>query len=677
MHTKYPLLRLFISYAIGLLLSSQNYIAIDPVFLEIFCVVAFVFLFWFTRKNDFKVLKKLTLVWYILFLITGLLNTSVRDSVQVFGNSNHYFLKVLERPIEKQRSYSAKAKILSNDEISFAPTYTLVYFEKSPNVKELLPGDLIEAFSKPSEVEGSKNPKEFDYKAYLELLNIHSRFYLKQDKWLIVKKESGLRRASTIIQYHFSTIIQSFGFPEKETAVLQALLIGNRIALSDELTESYASAGAMHVLAVSGLHVGILMLVLINISKPLILLKHGRFIQGCVVVLGIWSYAFITGLSPSVLRAATMFTFIYLGRFAKRDVGIYNALLASAFFLLILQPNLIFQVGFQLSYAAVLGILFIQPKLYGLIAKPRNVLLDRAWVITCVSFAAQIATFPFSIYYFHQFPLLFLFSNLVVIIVTYLIMVVGLLFLVLGATGMFNPILFQPLYWLVWIMNYSVEKIQDIPNSVVFELSINRVELVLLYLIIVFMSVGLAQKSFKLFSSALAILIVFSVFNVWENRHLEKSSELTFYSVGRNTVIEFRQGKEAVLFGDSVFLSNTSKMQFHVMHNLWSQNLKTVKQVYVESEHEIGSSYLYRDKIIFIDALNIRLLDRNSQINEFRRNEIVLLTSNHEIEKGAKQVIVTASVSRSVKEKWKEHYQDSFVDLADGYYSIPLNGNEN
>ena len=167
-------------------------------------------------------------------------------------------------------------------------------------------------------------------------------------------------------------------------------------------TASYASAGAMHVLAVSGLHVGILLLVLLNISKPLDHLKHGKYIRVVIVILGIWSYAFITGLSPSVLRAATMFTFVYLGRFGKRDVSIYNGLLASAFFLLMLQPNLIFQVGFQLSYAAVLGILYLQPKFYGLISKPRIKIVDKAWAITCVSFAAQIATFPFSIYYFLQ-----------------------------------------------------------------------------------------------------------------------------------------------------------------------------------------------------------------------------------------------------------------------------------
>lgn len=640
--------------------------------LLVFLSVVMLVLFWFTVRNRFKLLNALTPVWYILFLVGGFLNTQIRDTTYELNSAKRYYLEILERPIEKQRSFSAKAKILSNEELSFGRVYAVVYFEKVPNVKALLPGDRIEVSSMPSEIEGPKNPKEFDYKGYLELLNIHSRFYLKQEDWILVKEGNGLKRISSKIQFYFSGIIKKFGFPEEETEVLQALLIGNRMELSDELTANYASAGAMHVLAVSGLHVGILMLVLLNISKPLLLFKQGKYIQGTIVLAGIWSYAFITGLSPSVMRASTMFTFIYLGRFGKRDISIYNGLLASAFFLLLLEPNLIFQVGFQLSYAAVLGILYLQPKLYNLITKPKNVILEKAWAITCVSFAAQIATFPFSIYYFHQFPLLFLFSNLIVILVTYLIMVIGLLFLLLGSLGVFIPVLFNPLHYLVWIMNHSVQLIHDIPNSVVYELSIERFELVLLYLIIASMSIGLAQKEFIFLSGSLLCLLTLSIFNIWENKRLEQTSEVTFYSVRSNTAIELRNGREAVLLADSAFLSNASKMQFHVLHNLWSQNLKSVEHVQIESENTLGANYVQRNKTIFLNGIDLRILDKKDHQLKLTRKDIVLLKANQEVLEGAKQVIVTSQVSASVKEKWEQHYQDAFVDLEEGSLSFQL-----
>ena len=673
MLTKYPLFRLFLFYALGVLISGYNLYAVKFTYLLAFFSIILGFLFLFVLRNDFRKLKRLAPFWYILFLIGGFLNTSVRDSIQMFGDSNYYYLELLERPIEKQRSFSAKAKILSNNKTSVRPTNTLLYFEKSAGVKDLLPGDKIELFSKPSEIIGPKNPNEFDYRAYLELLNIHSRFYIKQKDWLLAEPGSGLKRTSVKIQFHFNEVIQNFGFPEKESAVLQALLIGNRFALSDELTASYASAGAMHVLAVSGLHVGILLFVLLNISKPLLLLRYGKLVQGIIVVVGIWSYAFITGLSPSVMRATTMFTFIYLGRFGKRDVSIYNALLASAFFLLLLQPNLIFQVGFQLSYAAVLGILYLQPKFYSLIPKPKNIILDKVWAITCVSFAAQLATFPFSIYYFHQFPLLFLFSNLIVIVVTYAIMVFGLFFLFIGSIGVFVPVTYNPLHYLVWVMNYSVQFIQGIPNSVVYELSIVRLELILLYITITLMSIGLVQKSFKLLSSALAFLLILLTFNVWENKQLEHSSELTFYSVGNNTAIGFRRGKEAVLFADSTFLMNESKMKFHIMHHLWSQNLKDLKLVSLESEFELGTNEMYRNKTLYLENQKVRIVDSAFNQSEFNQDDIVVLTSNTKVLNGAMKVIASSRTTSSNKLKWKEYYSDAFVDLDEGFYSISLN----
>lgn len=626
--------------------------------------------------NRFKLLNALTPIWYILFLVGGFLNTQIRDMAYELNNAEHYYLEILERPIEKQKSYSAKAKVLADDHSGFGRVYALVYFEKEANVRALLPGDRLEVSSMPTEIEGPKNPKAFDYKDYLELLNIHSRFYLKKEDWILVKQGYGLKRVSSKMQQYLGGVIQKFGFPEKETEVLQALLIGNRMELSEELRANYASAGAMHVLAVSGLHVGILMLVLLHISKPLLPVKYGNYIQGTIVLAGIWSYAFITGLSPSVLRASTMFTFIYLGRFVNRDVSIYNALLASAFFLLLFQPNLIFQVGFQLSYAAVLGILYLQPKLYSLIAKPKNIILEKAWVITCVSFAAQIATSPFSIYYFHQFPLLFLFSNLIVILVTYLIMVIGLFFLLLGSMGVFIPLLFNPLYYLVWIMNHSVKWIHNIPNSVVYELSIERFELVLLYLIIVLMSVGLVRKKITFLFGSLFGLMAFSIFNIFENKRIEQTSEVTFYSVKNNTAIEFRNGKEAALFADSAFFGNVSKMQFYVLHNLWSQNLHSTEHVYLESDSSLGENHLYINETIFLEGVNIRIIDKHHHQFKLTTKDIVLLRTNQDVVEGAKKVIATSGVSVTVKEKWKQHYKDAFIDLVEGSHSLPLKRGE-
>ena len=574
-------------------------------------------LLFFVLLRRYKSLRHLVLAWYVLFFLGGLLNTAFRHVDDHTNTKGPFYIELQERPIEKTNSYSAKAQIISDSSRSFSENYTLVYFEKDERLAHLLPGDQLEIFNDLQEVQPPKNPKEFDYQSYLELLNIQTRVYLKTEQWQKISTVWSLRRSSARIQSRFNRIIKDFDFGKEQTAVLQALLIGNRFALSDELTASYASAGAMHVLAVSGLHVGILLFVLLHLSKPLLKWNRGKTAQVVFVLLGIWSYAFVTGLSPSVLRASTMFTFIFLGRYAKRDVGIYNALLTSAFFLLLLQPNLIFQVGFQLSYAAVLGIVYLQPKFYALLPQSRFWLVDKAWAITSVSVAAQIATFPLSIYYFHQFPLLFLFSNLVVIVVTYAIMGIGLVSLLLGGAGLFISPEFHPLNFLVSFMNTTVEWIQAIPNSVVFELSIERFELVLLYAIILTVAFGLVQRHFKFLSIGLVLFAAFTALNIYENHEMDKSREITFFSVEKSVALQIRQGREAVLLADPAILENPSKMQFHINQYLWSQNLKKLSFVALNETKNQTASVLYRAPFIYLsDGRAIALVNGSQNLKE-------------------------------------------------------------
>ena len=208
------------------------------------------------------------------------------------------------------------------------------------------------------------------------------------------------------------------GVEGKQLKVASALLLGYRENLDKELVKSYASAGAMHVLAVSGLHVGILYLLLTRIFsflKKVKKVKNGKFILTILIVSFLWFYAIMTGLSASVMRATTMFSFIVIGNeLLNRKTSIYNTLAVSAIILMIINPFIVYQVGFQLSYVAVVGIVYLQPKLNRLFYS-RYKLVRGVWAITCVSLAAQIATFPLSLHYFHQFSTYFFISNLIVI----------------------------------------------------------------------------------------------------------------------------------------------------------------------------------------------------------------------------------------------------------------------
>ena len=208
-------------------------------------------------------------------------------------------------------------------------------------------------------------------------------------------------------------------------------MLGQRQDISKEIYNSYTQAGAIHILAVSGLHVGIILLLLNFIFKPLIYFKNGNYIKLIVIVLILWSYAVIAGLSASVVRAVTMFTAVAIGMHLKRPTNVYNTLTISAFFLLLFKPMFLFDVGFQLSYLAVLAIVIIQPMLEKL-WKPKFKLIDFFWKIFTVTIAAQFGIIPVSLYYFHQFPGLFFLSNLVIIPCLGFILGFGILIIILG-----------------------------------------------------------------------------------------------------------------------------------------------------------------------------------------------------------------------------------------------------
>jgi competence protein ComEC len=360
-----------------------------------------------------------------------------------------------------------------------------LYVPKDSMYQTSLPGDKILFNARLNLIPPPKNPHEFDYRNYLHLHQVYAQGYTTDAKIITTEKWSIMRWASSF-RAELLMLIDEMNLEADEKAIASALLLGYRHFITDETIQAFAGAGAMHVLAVSGLHVGILYMVVafflkVDRRKP----HKNNWRKVLVIIAIIWMYAILTGLSPSVTRAAVMFTFLAVGGLMKRKTSSIQAIIASAMVLLAFNPNYLFEVGFQLSYAAVFGIIYLQPKIYRLIPRIPNRMLDYAWQITAVSIAAQAATFPLSVYYFHQFPLLFVFSNLFVIPLAFLTMGYGLFVLIVSIfTGVLSWLIW-PLKGLLWLMINGVGLIEEIPHAVVTQLWIGRVEIIL-YLILIF-----------------------------------------------------------------------------------------------------------------------------------------------------------------------------------------------
>jgi competence protein ComEC len=249
------------------------------------------------------------------------------------------------------------------------------------------------------------NPNLFDYGKYLENQEIYAQVYARQV--VVGEYESGLWAGFSNFRENIISNLGQSKISKEELNVLNALILGQQQDISPEILKDYQYAGAVHVLSVSGLHVGFILLFITFLLKPLGNSRKVSLLKLVIVILSLWAFAVLTGLSPSIIRSAFMFSFFAIGTHLRRTVNIYHTLLVSMLLILLLKPSFLFDVGFQLSYLALFFILWLQPILSNT-WEPKNKIIKYFWDIITVSFAAQIGAMPLSIYYFHQFPGLFL-----------------------------------------------------------------------------------------------------------------------------------------------------------------------------------------------------------------------------------------------------------------------------
>jgi competence protein ComEC len=357
-------------------------------------------------------------------------------------------IEINSQPRETARSVSFKGRIWDHKAEAYADLQ--FYVAKDTGALQLQRGQIIAARFKAQRLESKADPYQFNYAAYLANQGIRYRAYIAPSKWQLldsIGRRGLLWQAERARRYLVQQIDQTSLEPQA-ARILKALLLGERSDLPDELREAYAAAGIMHILAVSGMHVGILFLLLRYLLFPLRWSPRLAKVEVLIMLLALWSYAFLTGLSASVVRAATMFSFISLGRLSQRQTNVYNTLLASLLFLLLYRPSYLFDLGFQLSYLAVFGIVWLyQPLMKPFERKPAPL----RWLmsIIVVSIAAQSFTTAPSLYYFHRFPGLFLLSNILVVPLVLINMYTGVTFLIFSLAGL-------PSQWLIQILELSL-----------------------------------------------------------------------------------------------------------------------------------------------------------------------------------------------------------------------------
>ncbi len=410
-------------------------------------------------------------------------------------------------------------------------------------------GDLLLIKSKYAEIEPPYNPSEFNYKKFLSFQQLHHQSFIDQRQIKKIGENRGNPIKSFALKFreHQLQKFKSYIHEKDAQAVASTLILGYRTDLSQDILEAYSKTGTMHVLSVSGMHVAILVLLLNFILKFLDKSAQTRIAKTIFIIAMVWFYALITGLAPSVVRASIMLSLVLIAQASAKKVNIFNVIAIAAFILLLIDPFNLTNVGFQLSFIAVAGLIYIQPLIYNLY-DPENKMLKYIWSIVSVSIAAQLSTAPISLYYFHQFPIYFIISNLFIMLPAVFIMYTGVSLLLLSWIIPIARFLGFILNEVIDFTNAGLSCIEEIPHANITQIWLSIFELFLFYVaLFLLLSSKKRKRNLKLAFFILGMLVIQLSFK--ELKYIQQR-QVTFFSLRKNSAVALIKGRTAVLLTD-------------------------------------------------------------------------------------------------------------------------------
>ncbi len=641
---------------VGILIG--NWFSFDPIqlaFVVLFLLLALSFLF-IHSKEQFYPSIVFSLVVFLISIFIGISAITFKNQANQelhYSNSSSFSMnkpmlvsiqiRAVLKPSINYSKYEANVVQLNSKK---AIGRVLVQIRKDSIVKPFQVDDSMLIKSSFLSIQKPLNPYGFNYKSYLQKQQIHHQIYVNNGQYLVLqKKSSSIRGIAAIIRTSINKSLKANGFKNDELAVINALLLGQKNTVTRELLNSYAGAGAIHILAVSGLHVGIILLLLTFLLKPLHYFKHGKLMATLLIIVLLWIYAIIAGLSPSVVRAVTMFTALTVGMQLIKRSNVYQTLVISMFFLLLFNPYYLFEVGFQLSYLAVFSIVWIQPMLYRF-WKPKFWLPKKMWQLFTVSLAAQLGVLPLSLYYFHQFPGLFFLSNLVIIPFLGVILIVGILVISLSVIEMLPQFVAESYSFIIQQMNGFVSWISAQDLFIIQNISFSLLMMLAFYNFIVVSVKWFEKKRFYRFVLLLISVIIIQSIVIFEKYTLESSEEFIIFNSRKSTILGIRKGSNFLVNATDTLVQNEYVLKPYLIESKTGEDLRITS---------LKNSYKFKNEtILVVDSLGIYdfktikpsmvLLQNSPKVNLER-----LLKKMH-----PKLIIVDGSNYKSYVKSWEQ-----------------------
>ena len=670
-----PFIRIILPLMAGIFFQWNMPLGKQSIFYLLIFFSASFFLFYYLslsvrfRFRFFQTGLILALIFLMGMLITW--NRDLRNHNNWYGNNvvlkDKLVVLINEPLIEKENSFKTIAlvkQVVTNKEVKSVKGRMLLYFKKESGVVNLHYGDLI-LINKPFQtINKSGNPGEFDNQRYQSFLQIYHQIYLSAADYVKLP----LQEYSHLDQFIFSlkdytiNVLQKYFKEVKTLGIAEALLIGYKNDLDKDLVQAYSNTGVVHIIAISGLHLGLIYMVLLWLFNCIPVVNKSNILKSISVVSCLWIFSLLTGASASVLRSAVMFTCIIIGRLFQKKSSIYNSLAASAFILLCYNPYFLWDVGFQLSYLAIIGIISLQKPIHHLLLV-KSFLPKKIWEMTAITIAAQIVTFPICLFYFHQFPNLFLLTNLMAVPLSTIILFaeIGLVcFSWFSFLGKYLAIITEQL---IILLNGVIEFLNKIPFSVTKNIYSDEYSTIFLYGIVIFFIYGLMLKNKKHLKAAFFFVTIFSAVQSAANYKIQHQKKLVVYQFPHKQSIDFIFQNQFYFFGDS---------------NL---NMKSKRQIYYLKDKKdfLSGLQIETNKAVFYDK-KIMILSANEQYaagSEKLQLDFLILSKNAHVSiarilQFAQPTLIVMDASNSFWKisKWKKECDS----LHQQYYSIPERG---
>ncbi len=589
-------------------------------------------------------------------------------------NHKHFLLTINEPLSEKFNSYSTVAKVSTINDGKLTPVSgaAVVTFAKRNSSKpNISVGDCIVSVVPPSAIAGNKNPGGFDYQKYLSEKGIHYQFFLRSKEWVLI---DGMRKKLFSAQIYKlrDAILNTLRKNIKDSSacgLAEALLVGYRNDVDNNLLQAYSNTGVVHVIAISGLHLGLIYIILMKLTSILVRSKVKKILQPVLVISALWIFTLLSGASASVVRSAVMFTVLALGNLIGRKSHSINTLASSAFILLCYHPAWLKDIGFQLSYSAVASILLFHKKILNLYLFS-NPLAFKLWEMIALTLAAQILTVPLLLFYFHQFPLLFLFTNLVAVPLSSVILAVELLMCAMSPFTYVASELGNAVTFLIDLMNGYILLMDRIPHSTIQSININLFQTILLYFAIFIIGFPIIiNRKWKTYS-LLFLLISFFCIRVtllWQSHQQQKFIVMNTRDI---SVMGWIEGTEAVYYQSTDTGVNEKRL---------SKTLDDISLYYrikKTSRVQYASTTILLIKLDSLQLLNLSGKVRNNP-SVGMRADIVILSDNYsgkliEISAQTRCRLVVADATNGL---WKiQEWKKQAEQLHLRFYSIPEQG---